>query len=110
MIKKNVNKVWAEKTVASALIEYVLQDHVIEQIADNAMSYYAKLKTWDRVKEIQNELADVSKAINNLMEAILRGILTDTTKEKMMELEKEKKSLQEILRIEKARDAGYYAG
>lgn len=98
--KKNAGRAWAEKTVASALVQYVLQDHVIEQIADNALAYYAKRKEWDRVKEIKEELSGVTKSIDNLMQAILKGILTDTTKDKMMELEADKKNLEAILHIE----------
>lgn len=99
--KKNAARDWAERTVAAAIVDYVLQDHIIEWIADNTVTYYEKRKEWSRVNEIELRLKDVGKAIDNLMAAILQGILTDTTKGKMIELEEEKSILQEQLRQEK---------
>jgi site-specific DNA recombinase len=99
--KKNAARDWAERNVADAIVNYVLQDHIIEWIADNTATYYEKRKEWSRVNEIEHRLKDVGKAIDNLMAAILQGIITDTTKGKMIELEEEKSILQEQLRQEK---------
>lgn len=99
--KKNAGREWVERTIAAAVVDYVLQDDVIEWIADNTVTYYQKRKEWSRVSEIELRLKDVGKAIDNLMAAIMQGILTDSTKGKMFELEEEKSVLQEQLRQEK---------
>jgi DNA invertase Pin-like site-specific DNA recombinase/uncharacterized ParB-like nuclease family protein len=99
--KKNAARDWTERTIAAAVVDYVLQDHIIEWVAENTVKYYEKRKEWSRVQEIEHRLKDVNKAIDNLMAAILQGILTDTTKGKMIELEEEKSLLAEQLRVEK---------
>lgn len=99
--KKNAARDWAERTVVEAIVDYVLRDDIIEEIADKTVAYYEKRKEWSRISEIEHRLKDVGKSIDNLMAAILQGILTDTTKGKMFELEQEKSILQEQLRQEK---------
>ena len=52
------------------------------------------------ITAMENELAETEKAIGNLMKAIEMGIITDTTKGRMMELEEQKRDLQQRIRIE----------
>ncbi len=99
--KKNVARDWAERTIAKAVLDYVLQYDIIEWIADNTLEYYQKRREYSRIDELELRLNNIKKSIDNLMNAILQGILTDATKSKMFELEEEKKILEEQLSQEK---------
>ena len=53
---------------------------------------------------LKSELQRTNTAISNIMIAIEKGILTETTKSRLEELEKQKKDLQEKLVIEQSKE------
>ena len=52
---------------------------------------------------IQKDFAQTSKALSNLLKAIESGIFTESTKQRLEELEAEKRALQEKILIEQSR-------
>lgn len=98
--KKNIRQKAAERLVASAIRNYILQPEVIEWIADNAMQYTVSLREQSQAKQTEAELADVNRGIKNIMAAIEKGIITDTTKDRLLELEAMKRELTERLDLE----------
>ena len=55
-------------------------------------------------KTIEKELLRINKSINNIMNAIEQGIITDTTKDRLQELESTRKDLQEKLIFERMQE------
>ena len=49
-------------------------------------------------------MAQINKAINNILKAIEQGIITDTTKERLQELEATRRELQEKLIFERMQE------
>ena len=85
--KKNVRQEDIELAVARAIKQNVLRDDVIEWIADCAMEYQKQAEAETDLALLQTELDGVKKSIANIMTAIEQGIITETTKSRMLELE-----------------------
>ena len=64
----------------------------------------AKLMGENTVKLLEKELTQINKSISNIMRAIEQGIITDTTKERLQELEKSRQELQEKLIFERMQE------
>ena len=100
--KQNIRRDETEFAIANAVRDYVLQDDVIEWILDNVEKYQAKGKPREYLNSLEAELSNVQKAIKNIIAAIEQGIITDTTKERLVELESDKSRLAAQLEKEKA--------
>lgn len=100
--KENVRKEWIERKVAELTKQYILTDETIEWIADNAVSFQLKAQHELKISSIEDEIAENKKALKNVMTAIEQGIITDTTRERLLELEANIKDLEQSLAIAKA--------
>jgi len=78
--------------VIAEIKKIVYDDALIEQLADDVM----KLQEVENmvVHVLKNQLAEVEKGIENLLNAIMMGICGESTKNKMAELESRKSELQ----------------
>lgn len=92
--KAPVSREWAELEVATTLHKYVFQDEVIEWLADKAVEYQKKNGESVAIASLKAQLAEVQKSIKNVMAAIEQGIITPTTKERLMQLEAEEGGLK----------------
>ncbi len=92
--KANVQRNFIEQAVASAIREYILQDDVMEWIADTVDDYQKNHKSNSEMSLLQNQLTDIQKSIKNLLNAIEQGIITPTTKQRMLELEDEQSKVE----------------
>ena len=100
--KKNVRRDYIERQVALAIHQHVLQDEVIEWIADCTIKYQSKLLAESELGMLEAQLADANKAISNIMAAIEQGIFTSTTKQRLLDLEAEQKTLSNKITITKS--------
>ena len=100
--KKNVRRDKIEASVAQAINMYVLTDDVIDWIAESTMEYYSKKNQDLHIEALENELAVNKKAIGNLIKAIEAGIITETTRARLLELESEQAKLSAKLLAAKA--------
>ena len=103
--KEHVRRDWIERLIAEYTQAYILRDDVIEWIADNAVSFQAKARRMSNAESIENELAENRRATKNIMTAIEQGIFTETTKERLLELESNIKDLERSLLLIKAAGA-----
>ena len=89
--RKAIRKHWIEKLVVIFTVNNVLQDDVIDRIADamTAMQYQEDTT----VPALKAQLKECEKGIANLVNAIQAGILTASTKERLEQLEKEREAL-----------------
>lgn len=99
--KKNERQQKIEEAVIRAVKDLILDDETIDWILERYKEFMSTLRGQSTVTALEAELADTDKAIDNLMRAIEMGIITDTTKSRMMELEERKKDLAARIRIEK---------
>lgn len=92
--KKSVKKEWLENLITDITINQVLTDENINFISQKAYELYEKERndTYE-IDTLKNTLREVQKTINNIMSAIEQGIITETTKQRLIEAEDRKNSL-----------------
>ena len=92
--KKSVKKDWIEEIITDVTIKQVLTDENIEYISKKAFEIYEKDRNdTSEITALNNTLREVQKTIDNIMKAIEQGIITDTTKQRLLEAEERKKAL-----------------
>lgn len=107
--KKNCQARFIKKDLLDGLVIKTLQETLTGQnLSIIAESIYrrhnANLLSSNPVKILETELSQVNKSISNLMRAIEQGIITDSTKERLTELETSKRELQERLILERMQE------
>ena len=78
-------------TLRSRIVKGILEKHKKKLTDDTDLRYY------------ERELANTNKALSNIIGAIEAGIYTETTKQRLEELEDKRRHLEENIAIEKAR-------
>lgn len=92
--KKSVKKDWIEQLITDITVNQVLTEENIVYLSEKAFEIYEKERNdTSEITSLQNTLKDVQKTIDNIMKAIEQGIITDTTKQRLMEAEDRKKAL-----------------
>lgn len=81
-----------EQFVVKTALEKVLNDRVIDLLADKLLEYQSQENT--RLPVLQAELKEVKRRIDKLVAAIEQGILTPSTKSRMEELEQQREELE----------------
>ena len=93
--KKIEKKEWIEEIVVRHTVQTVLTDDNIEFIATKAMEILEREAADNSVlPQLQESLRDVTKRIKNLLDMMEQGISTESTKERLLDLEAQKKDLQ----------------
>jgi Site-specific recombinases, DNA invertase Pin homologs len=90
--KKSVKKTWIEDIVVNATMEMILDDTVVEYIADLVMEMQSR-ENMD-LPRFKEQLGETEKAISNMLNAIQQGIFNKSTKERLDELETVKSDLE----------------
>ena len=90
--QKALRKEYVEKIVLDRIIQLVHQDSVIDEISESAARIQSQEST--AIPLLRGQLRDVNKGIDNMLNAIQMGIITNSTKERLDELEAEKKKLE----------------
>ena len=80
-----------ERFVADTALNVIFNHEIIDHLADLILEAQAKENT--RLPALRSQLRDVEKRLANLLEAIERGILTPTTKQRLDELEARRDAL-----------------
>lgn len=100
--KKNVRRDYIELEVAIAIRDYILQNSVMTWIADCVMKYQKENNNDTEIEMLQAQLSETKKSIENIMSAIEQGIFTNKTKQRLLDLEAEEKTLSNQLLLLKA--------
>lgn len=82
--------------------KYILRDDVIEWLADKAITWAKDYRSETGIGALEAQLAENKKATKNLLAAIEMGIITESTKERLLELEREQAMLVSKLAEENA--------
>jgi DNA invertase Pin-like site-specific DNA recombinase len=102
--KKMEKKDWIEELVVRYTVENVLTDENIERIAVKAMEIIEKeSEDTTYLNALKDQLKEVEKKINNIMSAIEQGIITSTTKERLVAFEDEKGNLEDMIAREESK-------
>ena len=99
--KANVPREWIEKVVVKAALDYVLRPDVMEWITDAVMEYQEREAASSQLAALTAELEENQKATDNVMRAIEAGIITATTKQRLLDLETKAKDLKRAIELEK---------
>ena len=100
--KKNAKKEDVELAVTLLTHKFILRDDVIEWIADSALEVLMDAGKDAEIEAMEAELAEVNKARKNIMTAIEQGIITATTKDRLLELESQAVTLEKSIALAKA--------
>ena len=96
--KKPVRRDELEIKVAIALLDYVLQPEVAQQIVDNVSEFAREFEQKTGMDTVKSELKETNRTIANIMKAIEQGIFTVTTKSRLEELEERQAKLEGTLK------------
>lgn len=95
--KRNVRRNHIERFVATALRDTMLTDAAIRALAAAAIEYQQRTGANRELESLKNQLADVNRSLNNLMNAIEAGIFSATTQSRLAELETQKRDLGRLI-------------
>ena len=92
--KKSVKKDWIEQLIVDVTMSQVLTDENIERISQKAYEIYeAERRDDTELASLNSALKEAQRTIDNIMKAIEQGIITDTTKQRLIEAEARKKDI-----------------
>ena len=81
-----------EDKVIERIKDVMFDAETIDAIADRVIEWQGQVET--ALPILEREMAEVEKSLGNVMAAIEQGIITPTTKNRMAELEEQKKDLE----------------
>ena len=85
--KKAVQKEWLESLVIDFVLDHVLVEPQIEQVADTVMALQAEEMKSSPLAAMEQEYAETLRKIRNINEAIANGIWNSSTSSVLKELE-----------------------
>lgn len=100
--KKTVRRDWIEQKIAEITKEYLMRDEVIQWLVDGYDNFLKLHRKDSMLLAAEEEMEGVKKAIKNVMAAIEQGIITPTTKDRLMELEDDRRRLEATIAVERA--------
>lgn len=103
--KKRVAKEWIEELVVSEMMRILNAAGFIDMVADKVVEYQAANTDHRALRALERRQREVEKATANLMKAIEAGIVTPTTKSRLVELEAEHERLTRSIAEELMTDA-----
>lgn len=93
--KKNFQKDELENLVVQLTLQHILSSSIVDEITTEVLKYQEEQRNTAELIILRKELAQTETYISNVMKAIKRGIITDSTQEELEKLEEEKKAIQE---------------
>ncbi len=113
--KRTIRKQFIEDEIIAAIVgdgteqnlHGVLTDEFIDTIAAETYMLIQAERNDSEIKRLESLVADNQKAINNLMQALMRGKIADTILVQIEKLESENKELNDTIESEKALQIDY---
>ena len=90
--KKPVKKDWIEDAVIHYIMKIVMDDELIDHIADAILKILAQENS--KLPQLNARLKEIETGIQNMLNAIQQGILTPSTKERLEALEQEREEIK----------------
>ena len=92
--KKRAPKQWIEDVIVQELATLIQSDEFCEQVADSCVEYAERTKDTSDLQALEQRQHENEKAIQNVLAAIDAGIITDSVKSHLVELEAERAELE----------------
>ena len=100
--KRSVPKDWLEREVVALTASYILQDDIISNIADRVVEIQREEhEDNSMLRYYEDRLKEAETSIRNIMRAIESGVFTDSTRDRLVELEAEKADMETEIAKEK---------
>ena len=90
--KKAVKKEYIEDAVLNVVVAALTNEDYINQLIDALLEFQESENT--DLKLLQQQLSKTKNKIDNMLNAIEQGIITDSTKQRLQELESKKKDIE----------------
>ena len=90
--KKTVKKEWIENLVVEHTMKMIMDDNVIEAIANMVVELQGRENT--TLPLLKQQLSETERGIENMLNAIQQGVFTASTKGRLDELEARKSDLE----------------
>jgi Site-specific recombinases, DNA invertase Pin homologs len=90
--KKTVKKDWIENLVIEHIIKFLFDDVLMNDLTDTLVDFQKKENT--TLPMLKQRLIETEKGIENILNAIQQGIFTQSTKQRLDELEDTRSSLE----------------
>ena len=101
----NINKSFIEGVIDEFLINQFNISKNLEDLTEKIFELHKKrVSSINLLNNLKNELQKTNNSISNILAAIEKGILTETTKARLEELELNKKDLKEKILIEESKE------
>ena len=92
--KERAQKEWIEELVVKELVDLIHNDDFINEVADRCMEFQQREKDRSVLHSLEARQKENEKAIQNMLAAIEAGIITPSTKSRLMELEAERTQIE----------------
>ncbi len=89
--KKTISKDKIEDAVAKAVMGKVMNDKLMNELAYTL--YNLQKQESSRLNALQSQLVTIEQGIENMLNAIQNGIVLESTKQRLMDLEEQKKTI-----------------
>lgn len=107
--KSMIGKELLENLIISAIIEQLSDQQTINTIVTNLLNIQEKLSKETPILSIlTKEKRQTENAIKNIMTAIEKGVITNTTTKRLKELEEQQENLERQILIERSKSAVKY--
>ena len=100
-VRKDWIKDWIENLVIQEALRILNDWEIVEQLADRLYEMQGEESAY--LQSLRKSLSDTQKLLSNVMKAIEQGIITETTKARLEELEAEQKKLEGEIGAEQLR-------
>lgn len=100
--RKAVRRDWIEQRVAELVKINIMRDEVIDWLVEGYDHFLQMQREDSLLRASEEELDGIQRAIKNMVSAIEQGIVTSSTKERLVELEEEQRRLEVTIAVERA--------
>lgn len=90
--KKTVKKDFIENLVVKGIMQKIMDDELMEHLAESLFTLQLAEDT--KIPQMKEQIAKVESGIENMLNAIQQGIILDSTKKRLADLEEQKKKLE----------------
>lgn len=92
--KKRAPKEWIEDVIVRELAALIQSDEFCEEVADRCVEYQQRTRDMSDLQALEKRQRENEKAIKNVLAAIDAGIITESVKSHLVELEAERADLE----------------
>lgn len=90
--KKTTKKDFIENLIVKAVTDKIMDDELMDHLADALFALQLAEDT--KIPQMKEQVAKVENEIENMLNAIQQGIILDSTKKRLADLEEQKKKLE----------------